>query len=259
MAAESISAYRKPGFPKPETNENGKTTRIEYVGPTATLEPAIPAIGALWGDFEGTVRSHSLIPADGLDSTSELTIIVELITESPEEDGTLESETFEIEWALVGRSMYEHPQFAIGGGAGSALLESDIAQLEMWKITTIAELKALYYFEDPKEPGSYAGVLSDNAKLFARGIELGQETFEDFAPVLRKTSTYTGGPPPESIAGQKDDPAGFPRKPAGYEFRKTADRHVTVGKRTRWERVEEWMGAKKILHDKDEIFWEQPE
>jgi hypothetical protein len=47
--------------------------------------------------------------------------------------------------------------------------------------------------------------------------------------------------------------------PDGYEWRKSADRNVTAGKRTRWEKQEEWLGAKKVLHDKDEIFWEAPE
>jgi len=251
---ESISALRKPGFPKPVKTENGEATLIEYIGATATLEAAIPDIGAAWGDFEGSVRSTSIIPVEGLDTTSELTITVELISESGEEPGTLESETYELEWVAVARSMYEHPQFAIGQDGASELDSADIAQIAAWEVLEDPYLKAQYMLS-----GDYAAVtLTDRAKLFARGIELGQTVFEDFAPVARKVSTYTGGPPPQSEAGQKDDPVGFPGLPDGYEWRKSADRNVTAGKRTRWEKQEEWLGAKKVLHDKDFIYWEPP-
>jgi hypothetical protein len=252
---ESIASFRKPGFPKPVKTENGEATLIEYIGATSTLSAAVPDIGDEWGDFEGTVRSTSLVPVEGLDTTSELTITVELISESPEEPGVLESESYEIEWVAVARSMYEHPQFAINGGGANELSSVDISEIALWEAEPNTTLKAAYQFQNEY----YAGTLSASAKLFARGIELGQTVFEDFAPVARKISTYSGGPPPESEAGQKDEPAGFPRLPDGYEWRKSADRNVTAGKRTRWEKQEEWIGAKKVLHDKDQIFWEAPE
>jgi hypothetical protein len=254
MPAEPIASLRKPGFPKPVKTENGEATLIEYIGATSTLSAAEPAVGSSWGDFEGSVRSTSLVPAEGLDTTSELTITVELISESGEEPGTLESETYELEWVNVARSMYEHPQFAIGQGGTSELSSVDIAEIALWQEEPDRTLKSEYQFQNEY----YAGTLSANAKLFARGIELGQTVFEDFAPVARKVSTYSGGPPPTSEAGQKNDPAGFPSLPDGYEWRKSADRNVTAGKRTRWEKQEEWLGAKKVLHDKDEIFWEPP-
>jgi hypothetical protein len=254
MPAESIASLRKPGFPKPVKTENGEATLIEYIGATSTLSAAVPDIGAAWGDFEGTVRSTSLVPVEGLDTTSELTITVELISESGEEPGTLESETYELEWVNVARSMYEHPQFAIGQGGLSELDSTDIAQIAAWEQVADPLVKSLYMLS-----AEYGAItLTDRAKLFARGIELGQTIFEDYAPVARKTSTYVGGPPPTSLAGQKNDPVGFPSLPDGYEWRKSADRNVTVGKRTRWEKQEEWLGAKKVLHDKDQIFWEPP-
>jgi hypothetical protein len=47
----------------------------------------------------------------------------------------------------------------------------------------------------------------------------------------------------------------FPGKPIGYEWLKTADRSISQGGRKRWQKIEEWTGAKKVLVDKDEIFW----
>lgn len=252
--AESISALRKPGFPKYGKNENGDTAVIEYIGSTATLQGALPDIGDTWGDFDGTVRSRNINEVEGDPDTSELSVTVELISESGEDTGTLESETYELEWVMVGRSMYEHPQFAIGLGGANELTSVDIAEIAQWEKEPSSELKSAYKFQTEY----YAGELSTNAKLFARGIELGQLTFEDFAPVARITSSFAGGPPPISEAGQKNDPTGFPNLPTGYEWRKSADRNVTAGKRTRWEKQEEWLGAKKVLHDKDQIFWEAP-
>ena len=254
MAAESIAAFRKPGFPRLSTTESAFRTLIEYIGATATLTAAEPDPGVAWGDFVGTVTTTELFPTEN-PAISELVVTVELEAESPEEEGTLESETYEIEWVVVGRSMYEHPQFAIGFGGANALTSEDISHLANWQKEEDTELKAAYSFASEFSPDIE---LSTNARLFARGIELGLIEMEDFAPVTRKTSTYVNGPPPQTEAGQKQDPPSFPRLPAGYEWRKSADRSVTAGKRTKWDRSEEWTGAKKVLYDRDEIFWEAP-
>jgi len=255
MAAESISTYRKPGFPRYETTENGFRTVIEYIGPAATLAPAEPASGVAWGDFQGSVRGTTYSLVEGSTTQAELSVTVELAAESPDTAGTLESETFEIDWVLVGRPMEEHPAFAIGQGGAYALTSTDISDIQNWKNEEDHTLRDAYSYASK----SYEWIeLSSAARMFAHGIELGQENMEDFAPVARKTSTYIGGPPDESMAGQKETPVGFTRLPNGYEWRKSADRNITAGKRTRWERVEEWLGAKKVLHDKDEIFWSAP-
>jgi len=180
---------------------------------------------------------------------------VELPDERDDEAGERESENLEIEWVMVDRSMYEQPEFALDGGGAYALSASDVEDIEFWKREKKAAKKKAYKYS---QAGSQDIELSDNARVFAKGIELGLESFEDYAPVARKTSTYTGGPPDESLAGQKDEPVGFTRLPSGYEWRKSADRNVTVGKRTRWERVEEWLGAYTLLYDKDQIFWGAP-
>lgn len=254
MAAESIAAYRKPGFPVLDTSENSFRTLIQYIGPTATISAAEPDPGDAWGDFVGTVRSTSYNETESV-GTAELTVVVEILAESDEEPGTLESVTHEIDWAVVDRSMYEHPQFAIGKGGANALTSEDIADIQNWREEEDPAVKQLYQYATPAD-GSVS--LSTNARLFARGIELGQDTFEDYAPVAMKTSTYVNGPPETSEAGQKEIPTGFPNLPAGYEWRKSADRSTTSGRRTRWEKSEAWMGAKFVLHDKDQIFWEAP-
>lgn len=258
MAAESIATYRKPGFPKIEKSERSTRTRIEYIGPAANLEPAAPDQGDTWGDFLGTVVLTDYQPTENT-TQAELVVVCELVESSPENAvGTLESESYEVVWATVSRSLYEHPQFAIGGGGANALTRADITQIDLWQ-KSLPIYKDAYQWEDP-ENQSYGGVLSDNAKLFARGLELGQENWDDKAPVAMKTSLYVGGPPDTSTeAGQKtEEPAGFSTLPPGYEWRKDTDDVTNTGSKTRFERSETWLGAKKVLIDRDQVFWEPP-
>jgi hypothetical protein len=254
---ESISTLRKPGFPKLSATENAFRTVIEYIGLSTTLEAAEPATGSIWGDFAGTVISTDIQPTENA-SYSEMTVTVEQVAETNEFTyGEKESEVFEIDWTVIARSMFEHPQFAPGGA--NELVSDDVFDLEQWTAEKDKDLQTVYKYRRVYENGASQEInLSDSARLFARGIQLGQETFEDFAPVARKTSTYVGGPPDESEAGEKSEPTGFSNLPSGYEWRKNADRSITAGSRTRFDRTEEWLGAIKVLSDKNTIYWEAP-
>ena len=104
-----------------------------------------------------------------------------------------------------------------GGGGANALATSEIIEIEFWRAPENTKaLKELYKYN----ASGYDYELGTNAKYFARGIELGQETYEDKAPIAVKISEYVNGPPPETTAGLKEDPVGFPNLPAGFEWRK---------------------------------------
>jgi len=256
MAAESIIDLKKPGFPVVEENETGTMTRIEYIGDTTTIEGSKPAIGDAWGDYAGTVTSSVVDPTERAD-VSELTIQLELTKDNENaEPGELKSISYEIRWVTVERSLYEHPQFAIGGGGLNELSAADIAELQLWQSPlNPPSLRKDYKYEGADK---YENELSEDSKLFARGIELGQEVWEDKAPIAVKISEYVKGPPPETSAGQKDDPVGFPNLPEGYEWRKETADSTRDGGQTRWTLTEEWLGAKKVLIDRDQIFWTPP-
>jgi len=255
MAAESIIDLKKPEFPQKETNENGVTTRIEYIGDTATISAALPSVGDAWGDYAGQVKTVSIQPTENV-NVSMATVTMELTTDNADvEPGELVSISYEIRWVTVERSMYEHPQFAIGQGGANALNESDISNLDLWKApenpkTLQREYK---YIED-----GYEMTLSTNGKLFARGIQLGQETYEDKAPIAIKISEYVNGPPPETTAGLKEEPDGVPNIPSGFEWRKETADSTRAGGALKWNLTEEWVGAKKILTDRENIYWDQP-
>jgi len=252
MAAESIYAKRKYGFPIVKPTEKGTTTSIEYVGATSSLESAKPDIGDTWGDYAGIVTSCYL---EELENTGKSTLFVEVEYEfqagaGGDDVGTLETVIYEVEWVMFQRSMFEHPRFA-------GLSDTDIIAIEKWKNETNPTYKANYQYEDTEQNPPYVD-LSAPAKLFAKGILLGQESYEDYSPVVRKTSTYVNGIPPESTAGLKEDPPTIANLPAPYEWRKSADRAIQTAKRNKWDRTEEWIGAIKVLSDKEEVYWDQP-
>jgi len=254
MASESIVNLRKPDFPKFLNNERSKTVTIEYIG--ADTELVEPEVGDVWGDFEGTVSSVNKNPIHGTTPLlAEMTVTVESSYDQGdgEEEGEALEISYEVEWVMFQRSMYEHPAFAVGGGGTYALTGGDIAAIEVWKNEPDVGLKSAYQYL-PSPDAAEHEYLSANAIKFVNGIELGIESYEDYAPLVRKNTIYGKGLPATSTAGQKEDAPDITGKPEGYEWRKQADRATSNGKR-KWDRSEEWIGAIRVLVDKDEIFW----
>jgi hypothetical protein len=260
MAAESIISHKKPGFPKTGNSESGTTSTVEYIGLATSINSALPLVGEEWGDYPGFVKSVSFKPTENALIT-DATVVVETIGDE-EGNGTLAGISYEIRWVTVSRSMYEHPQFAPNGQ--NALTDADISDIKMWQLPDDREgadiaHNEFAYIPPGKDKGySDKEPLSPDARLFAKGINLGQETYEDKSPVAIKESSYVNGPPPETDAGLKQEPDGIPNIPSGYEWRKEAADSTRGGNETRWTLTEEWQGAKKVLSDRDEIFWEAP-
>jgi hypothetical protein len=242
MPAESIITYLKPNFPAKGVSGGSYETRLEYIGPHATMEAASPEVGDTWGLYEGLVETVSLVPISGTSPLqAELVVTMSRSFESSgggAGTGTATEITYEIEWATVQRPLKEHPAFR--AGSYYELYPSDHEAIAKW--------------EDEKT-ASNRGALSSNAERYAKGIDLGIQTYDDFAPVAIKTTTYVNGPPATSTAGAKEAPAGFPNLPTGYEWVKSADRSLKAGKKNKWERSEQWMGALKVLVDKNTLYY----
>jgi hypothetical protein len=255
MAAESILAYKRPGFPKTSNSEKSYLTTIEYVGPLATLSDAEPDTGAAWGDYAGIVTGTVLSPIEGT-TQAELTVTCEDSYDgSGGGSGSAREISYEVEWVMFQRPLAEHPVFRTGGA--HALDATDHADIAAWRDEPDPTLKGAYKYNELALTGSGSEAeLSDAAIMFAKGIELGMESYEDYAPVIRKTTTYVGGLPGASTAGEVETGPTFTGKPSGYEWRKSADRAIRQGGQTRWERIEEWIGAEKVLIDRNTIYWE---
>lgn len=261
MARESIYTLMRPGFPKETADSGAYRNEIEYIGLFKDIQAANCRIGIPWGEYPGYVTSAQAEPLEGTSpKMGILTVVVERRFDAADysESGTGEkTETnYEEEWVNVSRSMLEHPEFAIGGGGTYELTSEDVCSIEKWKNEEDVEKKKIFNFQKSND-GTYSE-LGTEAQMFARGIQLGVETWDDFAPVIRVTSVYLNGKPPSTEAGQKDNPPSEADGPSGYQWRKSGARRIHTGGQNRWELIEEWTGCKKVLVDKDEIFWTPP-
>lgn len=260
MAHESIYSLRRPGFPKETIDDTSYRTNIEYVGIYTDLRAAGVQVGNLWGEYPGRVSVANLEPIEGTDRGI-LVVTVEAKAGSADyplnAEGDLQETFEELDWVDVQRSLYEHPKFAVGGGGDYELTEDDVVNLKKWENEPSTVLKKAFKFSEISASGGTSEAeLSDNAKMLAKGILRGIEYWPDKAPVLRRTQRYKNGPGPSSNAGQKDDPDGFTGlKPAGYEWINNTDRCTHRGGQKTFDREREWTGAKKVLIDRDEIFW----
>ncbi len=253
MAESTILQYKKPGFPKEEISEKEYSTRIEYIGPQDDLEAASAGLGESWGSYPGVISTANIDSVEG-STYATLTVVVTKKTDLASDStvGEKERETYEIEWVSINRPLAEHPEFY------NILTAQDLVDIDAWKNEQDPTLKAVYKYDIRivTEGISDETELSTLAKKYAKGVLLQSEEWEDFSPVVRKTGFYVNGPPPSSEAGQKEDPIGVPNVPTGYEWRKSADRSLNTEGQNRWQKIEEWTGAKKVLIDKHEIFWE---
>lgn len=254
--ADPLITYLQANHPKYSVTAKANRTTLEYAGPYDTLNESKPEIGfdaegAGWG-YKGLVSNVSIEPITGTDPLyGKLTIDIDEEFES-DDTGVVEGKKeWEVEWVCISRNMLEHPVF---NGGENGLSEEDIINIEKWRNEEDTARKKDYEFKP--NPTEYYVELSANAKKFAKGILLGIETYEDFAPVVRRTTKLRNGQAvAASRAGKKDEPPNFVGKPSGYEWRKSADRSVKGGKQNEWIRTEEWTGCKKVLVDYDTIYF----
>lgn len=248
MAAESIATYKKLVNPEYRVSDKSVRTDIDYIGPYSTLFATLSSSlnrGQPWGDYPGLVTDINIRSIEGTNPViGELTVSVEYeLTDGGGDFGIDPGEStgtvYEIDWTVVSRPLIEHKVFASGGFY--SLDEEDLKKIAVW--------------EADKTDANFIALGSSNAEKYAYGILRGIESWDDFAPVLTKTTTYVNGIPPNSTAGFKDTPGGFPNMPSGYEWVKTADRSLRNGTRDKWDRTEQWSGSNKVLVDKNDIYY----
>jgi hypothetical protein len=252
--ADPLLTYIRPNFPVETETESGFTTEIHYVGPSATLAAGKPSVTDSYGGYTGTVVYSQLEPL-GRTGYSELIIRCFQSYEAGSTVGTVAEVSYEIDWVAIERSLYEHKEFSSGS---FSLTSGDKIDIACWLKETDVDAKKLFSYwlrdKDGNPTGSAVYLLDVNAIYFCEYILAGVEVWTDYAPVARRTRTYTGGPPSDSDAGSKTNPTGFPNLPSGYEWLKTADRSLKAGGQARWTRSDEYTGAVKVLVDKDTLY-----
>lgn len=243
ITPDPLKRYLRPGYPKVGVSGGSYKTELRYIGDHNSLFHGGPRLGAPWGSYNGTVEDVQLDPLEGTDPLmGELSVNLTRdygAAESGGGAGNAAEVIHEVDWTTVNRPLIEHPKF--GEGEFYELFPDDYQAITVW--------------EDDKSQSNY-DALSSNAKKYADGINRGITTFDDYAPVASISTGYTNGPPNSSSAGAKGNPpSGFPCLPTGYEWVKSADRSLRTGRRNKWERSEQWIGAKKILVDKNNLYY----
>jgi hypothetical protein len=264
MPNESIYQKRLPGYPKESVSGDSYLTEIMYVGIASDLRAASPNINSVWGEYPGIVTAASIEPLE-LTDYGVLTVNVERKFQAGDGGGgggggggVARETTAEIRWVDVQRSLFEHPKFRIGGGGTYELTSEDVAAIKKWQEMDNVDYKKEYFYYKTDAESGETEALSTNAKMFARGIEQGIEHYVEKAPVAIFSTDYAGGPGPTASAGRKDTPSGVPNLPSGYEWIRDTDDSVKVGGQAAWRRSIQWIGAKKVLVDSQDIFWTAP-
>lgn len=248
----ALGDFLKHGFPIKEVDDTGVGYTYEYRGLASVLDPLTPStFSSLNGDPVQSVYRKVTDHPDYIDLT--------IRTYTPFAGSTVEQTDnqypyFEIDQVQIEKPLKQHPDFITFTAADwKAVLAWDA------EIDTVARADFKYYVRDDAGEAvgasiALTGTSSTGQKAYATLRLLGVESFLDFSPVVRRTSRYNGNNPPSSAdTGQKTSAPSY--APAGYEWLKTADRVSKAGLNAGfWIRQEEWLGARKVLLDKDDLF-----
>lgn len=270
-----------------------------------------PLIGELWDEtlagravnkpngLELRVRSVSFTPKIGNSKYSRLE--VNTVQQFTKDDGTVGNMASKIvpdetEWQFVWQRqvlpLIRHPAFidpdaffsAPPSGTSFPLKDSagtpsrtGYTDAYGWEQMPECDAKrANQYYKlnsDGTQDTTLYTVTVPGALLYVKLRKLGFEHFDEYIPVLTKTSLYRGkNPPPiEQTASTSGAPTatnlvgryvadGSAKKPPnadfvpdGYRWVKTADSFRKQGKTLYWTRTEEWTGALYILYDNRKI------
>jgi len=230
----SSALQESPDSPQISLSKEGLTYTKIFTGPFATIEAAMPVrFAAVTGVPTGLGVDMATIK-NGPGGVATLTIVC---CQSPSQGiGETPIPIEEIEWVEVQRPLKSHKMFQADGV--NELDDGDLSDLVAWQNQDNSAQMKIFKF--PTGSGA-TDTLSDNATVYAKKWLRGQEYYNEYAPVYKKTLTlgsapYTGG------CGIIEAPVTSETTvPPYYQWLKNADRSI---KRSRtYERVQEWLGA----------------
>lgn len=152
----------------------------------------------------------------------------------------------EIDWVAVQKDLKASPIWQTGNSTTTLIDYSGWARIEKWKNEPNLQLKIggteaapVYKFKD--EDGTEVTLNGAETKA-ARKILRGVEGYNIYAPIVKKTTTYSRQPTPGTAGFRQEDVPVTVDIPDGYEWLKTACRDTQNQDKT-WQRSEEWTGA----------------
>ena len=235
----STAIHLQPGCPHRARVPEGLKISLVYRGPFTALRAVEPAPPALFAEIDAVLKAS-------LDAGDFTGLYLVSVQNQPDGSGvagpgtlTLEFQpidpgaTIEIETATLEKPVESNPYYS--------LITSGIwARFNTWEQepdpTLKGDLKYTIPGSKPPQVETLNGIIAVLAAKKLRGVT----SYVEPAPVVRKTSysrtlVSTGG------VGKVSDPGAGP---SGYQWLKTSDRCVWRKSDGRWERSEEWTGAK---------------
>ena len=255
MSYSAVSSYIRPGHPKEFSSESSTGSTWIYRGPSATIAANKPAIGETWADGLPVVACE-IFEISGASAVTDMMVVTAINTSTSVTIATTTEEiVYEMEWRPVLKPLEVHPEFQTGGTY--ALDATARKHILGWRAEQDPDLKSQRKYRQLDSDGVASGsdtTISGNALAFIKMAEVGVEEFTDYMPIWRKRSLYKGTNPPSTGAiGVKGTPSGS-GFPSGYEWVKSRDSAVRIGRRARWQRDEEWEGALVVYADKTDVY-----
>ncbi len=248
--------YLRPDYPTFDTDQVGTRATWNLRGLASVINPLLPAIGSTlaYGGFNYIIEKVAAGPIDT--SLYADYSIIGYYSQARSEVTVADEQYpfYSIDYVQVEKALKQHPAFA-------AFTAADWVAVNGWdnEIDTVAKTDLKYYPRDKDGNTTGAAVAltgtSTTGQIGYATLRLqGVESFLDFAPeVTLSTKYFSSDPPSAADAGQKVSAPSY--APSGYEWLKVMDRVQKQGIRSVfWLREEKWLGARKILLDKDDIF-----
>jgi hypothetical protein len=164
--------------------------------------------------------------------------------------------TAEIDWVAINKDLRTHPMFDDSEDDSDDVISwlnqypitmEGWAKIEAWRAETNVALKTADPLFKYKDAEGAEQTLSEAETYAAKKILKGNDSYNIYAPVVKKTSLYKDQPP-NSGAGYIEDPTVTIDIPEPYKWLKTACRSTQNQDKT-WQLVEEWTGADSIDTD----------
>lgn len=255
MPYTTLAPFLRPGHPKEIESESSEGNEYEYRTTTSVIVANKPTVGDAWADGRPVVFVRSF-EISGASEISDLLVVTAVnFTAGGTISPTVEETIYENHHRPILKPLEVHPKFQTGGTY--ALDTTARKHILGWKAEVDPDLKSQRKYKALDSDGVASGTtttISGNALEFIKFLEIGVEEWTDYMPVWRKRSLYrsTSAPGINAI-GVKGTPAGS-GYPTGYEWVKSKDDAQRQGRSTKWQRDEEWEGAKVVYVDKTDIY-----
>lgn len=247
-----LAIHEAPDSPSWSFQDVTKCTRT-FNGPYAQLLSSAPQKGSSMDDIGDNMVVISSALVRRAPNMAVLTVqLVGTTVDIPSSANQAYSETVEIDWIAVQKDLRTHPKFAEEGNLWpnpKPITLEGWAKIEQWRAETDIALKTATPRFKYKDKNDAVQELTDNETIAAKKILKATDSYNVYAPVIRKTSVFKNQPQSGScgIVGPPDVDADIPDAGDGDVFLwlKTASRVIQQTDQN-WQLIEEWTGADSI-------------